>query len=272
MAAISLLATVHLQADKWLVSKYLPLEVLGYYGVASIVVSKLGLVTSAMAQAALPAFSALVHADDRHRLMAQYRKLQDLLCMGTLPILAAIPFAAVPLFTAVLNAEAATLLVIPVTLLCVGTYLNGTLNMPYVVSLALGKPEITSRLNLLALVIVLPVTAFLIWRFGLVGAGLSWVVYHLFAYGYVVPRIAASCLHMPASAWYRQVLRMMGMGGLTFGIAGMAVHAAGPSSIPLAAASYTGALLVFLLGASRFVGDEARAVLASWPQRIGIRA
>ena len=44
------------------------------------------------------------------------------------------------------------------------------------------------RLNLVALLVVTPVTAALVYAFGIPGAAFSWVFYHLFAYVYTVPQ------------------------------------------------------------------------------------
>ena len=79
-------------------------------------------------------------------------------------------------------------------LLSVGTYMNGTASIPYMLSLALGRPDIGLRTNLWAMVIVLPIPAVLIYKFGLVGAGLSWVVYHVFLYVYMIPKVCRECL------------------------------------------------------------------------------
>src|SRR5207248_5915560 len=87
-----------------------------------------------------------------------------------------ISFAALPLFSYLFNPSAAHLLLLPTALLCLGWYMNGTLNVPYVFSLAAGKPEISSRSNFLALFIVLPITFVLVLTLGLTGAALSWVV------------------------------------------------------------------------------------------------
>ncbi len=111
--------------------------------------------------------------------MSQYRKLQDLLCFGIVPVFAAIPFAVLPLFSYILNEEAAHLLLLPTTLLCVGFYMNGTMTVSHAFSLAVGKPGISARQNFYALFTVLPVTALLIYYLGLTGAGFRGVLSEL---------------------------------------------------------------------------------------------
>ncbi len=257
-ASISFLAMVHIQADKAIVSKLLPLGVFGYYSFASNAISRSTLATTAVSQAALPSLSALYKEGDQLGLMAQYRKLQDLLCFGTVPLFAIIPFAALPLFTYSLNAGAARALLAPALFLCVGFYLNGTLNTPYVFSLAVGKPEIVARLNLYALFLVLPVTFTLVYFFGLNGAGFSWVFYHLVGYAYVVPRVCSECLKLPASAWFLHVLKVFGWVVLTYGIAWGVIASLGAFTIAPLALAYLVASAGFLLAAYFSIGPELR--------------
>lgn len=271
MMFISIIATIHMQADKLIISKLLPIGAFGYYGVAYGNVSKGQLLTGSVSQAAFPSFSAMFKAGDRTGLMSQYRKLQDLLCFGIVPIFAAIPFALLPLFSYLLNEEAALLLLLPTTLLCVGFYMNGTLNIPYVFSLAVGKPGIAARQNFYALFVVLPVTALLIYFFGLTGAGLSWVFYHIFAYFYGVPRMCRECMEIPVWKWYFHVLRIFILVGLTYGIAWIIMSIIGNHSILLLTSAYVGASIVFLTASYFLIGDELRGTVSRFFQVLKAR-
>ncbi len=271
MMSISILATIHTQADKVIISKLLPIGAVGYYSIAYSNVSKGTLLTGAVAQAVFPSFSALFKARDRVGLMSQYRKLQDLLCFGIVPIFAAIPFALLPLFSYLLNEEAAQMLLLPTTLLCVGFYMNGTATVPYVFSLAVGKPGIAARLNFYALFVVLPVTILLIYYLGLTGAGLSWVFYHVFAYFYGVRRMCRECLEIRVWEWYRHVLKIFALVGLTYGIAWITLSVVGNHSILSLAVAYIGASVVFLIGSYFMIGEELRGTLSRLFQALKAR-
>jgi len=261
MMSISIIATIHTQADKLIISKLLPIGAVGYYGVAYGSVSKGTLLTGAISQAAFPSFSALFNAGDKSGLMTQYRKLQDLLCFGIVPIFAAIPFAVLPLFSYILNEDVAKLLLVPITLLSIGFYMNGTLNIPYVFSLAVGKPGIAARMNFYALFIVLPVTVFLIHYLGLMGAGLSWIFYHIFAYLYGAPRICNECMKIPVWEWYWHVLKVFILAGITYGTVWFILGRIGNHSILALITGYVGGSIAFLLGSYFMIGDEFRETL-----------
>jgi O-antigen/teichoic acid export membrane protein len=261
LAGITVLSIIHTQSDKAIVSKLLSLGVFGYYGMAYNAVSRGMLVATSVSQAVFPSFSALDKQGDRDGLMRQYRKLQDLLCYAIVPMFAAIPFTARLLFTFVLNAQAARMLLWPVTFLCVGFCMNGTLAIPYVYTLAVGKPEIAARSNFYALFAVLPVTAWLVYQFGIAGAGFSWVFYHLFAYTYAVPRMCSECLGMPVWKWYLHVFKVFVLAGLTYGGAWAIITFLGSSSILSLALGYLVASIVFVAAAYRLTGGELRETL-----------
>jgi len=258
MAMISLLAIIHMQADKVIVSKLLPIGLFGLYTVASGAVSRSSSIAVAIFQGAFPHLSALNNAQQRPGMLSQYRKLQDLVCFTTLPLFAAVIFAAKPLFTLLFNAEAARLLLLPVVFLCLGFYMNGALTIPYAFSLADGRPDISARSNFYALFIVLPVTTLLVHFFALNGAGFSWVWYHLFAYTYAVPRICRECLATSTWGWYVHVFKPMALGCATYGAAWLFLASAGQHSILPLTLMYVLASCLFLLGSFAWIGTELR--------------
>ncbi|MHB8688604.1 MAG: lipopolysaccharide biosynthesis protein [Candidatus Dormibacteraceae bacterium] len=262
MMTISLLSLIHIQTAQLLVSKLLPIVQFGFYGLASSTVSRAQFVTGAVAQAAFPSFSILVASDSRALLLSQYRKLQDLVCFGTLPLFAGICFAVVPAYSYVFNASAAHLLLLPTVFLALGTWMNATLNIPYMLSLAMGKPEIAARLNIYALLCVLPVTAALTYLFGLPGAGFSWVFYHLFAYAYMVPKICHECLQDDPSAWFLHVLKILGVAVVTYGPAWAVIMARNASSsVPMEILAYGAATFGFGFGSYILIGPELRQTI-----------
>jgi O-antigen/teichoic acid export membrane protein len=258
MMVISVLSLVHTQAAQVIVSKLLPIAEFGFYGFASSTVTRATFVTGAAAQAAFPSFTSLFASGDQPGLLRQYRKMHDLVCYGTLPLLTGLCFAALPVYTYVFNAGVAQRLLLPTGFLALGTWMNATINMPYVLSLAMGRPQIAARLNLYALIAVLPVTAGLILVYGLPGAGFSWVFYHLFAYAYLVPRISRECLRSPILAWYIHVLKVVGLAAVTYGLAWLVINSLQAFSLPALFAAYAAATVAFGVGAYVSIGPDLR--------------
>ena len=218
MMSISVLAMVQTQTDKLLVSRLLPISQLGLYSFLYTLGARASFVSAAVSQAALPSLSGLHRSGDESGLTSQYRKLQDLVCFGTLPVFAAIPFFALPLLGYLFNDQIAQSLLLPTAFLSLGFYMNATITMPYTTSLAVGRPRIAVQLNLVALLVVTPVTAALVYLFGIPGAAFSWIFYHLFAYAYAVPRWCSQCLHQSSRTWYVHVCRAFALGALAYGL------------------------------------------------------
>jgi O-antigen/teichoic acid export membrane protein len=266
MMMVSSLSLIHVQAAQVIVSKLMTIAQFGFYSLASSTVNRAAFVTSAIAQAAYPSFSELVESGARPFLLSQYRKLQDLVCFGTLPLFVAICFAAIPAYTFVFNAGVAQMLLLPTAFLALGTWMNTTMNIPYVLSLAMGKPEIAARLNLYALICVLPLTAALVYYFGLPGAGFSLVFYHLFAYAYMVRKICLECLKVSPWAWYLHALKVLGLAVVTYGPAWAIVSATSPSSIPIVILAYGAGTAAFAVGAYLLIGPELRHTIRRLPR------
>ncbi len=263
MAVISTLGMVHMQSDKLAVSKLLPIGDLGTYGFASILAAGISRVTTSIVQAAFPAFAALHQEGDRTMLLRQYRRLHLLVTCLTPPFFAALTFGTSPIFAYVFDASVARALVVPVALLCGGWFLNATLNVPYVLSLAVGRPDIVARQNLLALVTVLPVAVLGVVVFGLRGAAFGWVFYQLFAYSYGVPRICRECLGMSPLAWYRDVAKVTAVIVITYGAAYWLALSAGRGSLGWLVACYAVSSALYAAIVALLIGRELRGLRPS---------
>jgi len=272
MMSISVLASIHMQMDKIVVSKLFPVGVFGYYGFTYGSVSKGALIAGAIQQASYPSFSALHEKGDGLTLMTQYQKAQDLICFFLLPLYAAIPFVSIPVLSYLFNQETAELLLLPATFLGLGFYMNATLAIPSVFSQAVGKPGIILRMNFWAIFAVPPVTVILTHLFGLTGAAFSWVFYHLFAYAFAVPRICDECLGIPAWKWYWHAMRAFLLAGLSFGGAWLIWNAVRDPSILSALLAYLSASVVFFVGSLFLLGPQLRGTLSLYQRRLFARS
>jgi O-antigen/teichoic acid export membrane protein len=261
MMTITALAVIHTYSDKLAVSRLLPIASLGWYAFAGSLVARGTLLTNAITEAIYPALSGLFQRGERAAMAVHYRVNHDLVCYGTAPVYAAIAYASLPLFTMLFGPSTAQSLLLPVVILCLGYYANGTLSVLYVYSLAVGKPEITSRYSLLAALISLPLTVISVARFGLAGASLGFLSYHLFFYAVAIPVYCRECLGVPATEWYRHLGRVLGLAAATYGTGFALVEwfwAMQPVALLLVfAVASTG----FTLVAYRWVDPELRAML-----------
>jgi O-antigen/teichoic acid export membrane protein len=261
MIYISILAMVQKQADKLMISKMMPIGLLGYYGFVFGALNKAGLITSSIAQAAYPSLCTSYDENDKTALVAKFKELQDLVCLVTVPIFAGILFAAMPTLTFIFDYNTAKLLQVPVMLLCLGFYLNGTMAIPYRIILTTDKPEIAVRQNFYAIFSVLPITFGAIYLYGLSGAALGWVIYFLFSYIYSVPRIFKECLNLSPWLFYSHIFRILLLATLTYGSAYIIISIAISFNIMTLIVTYLVASLFYFAGVYIIVGEGLRKLI-----------
>lgn len=274
MVAISSLSVVFTQGTQVILSNLLTIAQLGFYGFLNSLTARAAFVPGAISQAAQPSLNRLASLGDEAAFQMQFRKLQDLVSFGTAPIFALIPFATIPLLTYLFNASVAKSLLLPAAFLSLGFYMNAMLVVPFIASLAVGRPQIATQGNLIALVFVLPITAALVITFGLTGAAFSWVFYHLFAYIYQIPRYCRECLHLPVREWFGRLGRVVLLIAVSYGLAWSILSLLGAWSLTALLLGFVLASIIYLLSAYRVVGPEFRAsaleqlrILRSWRAR-----
>jgi len=271
MATLSVLNMTLSQYDKIVVSKLQSIANVGYYSFASTVMVRISFAANAIGQAALPSFASLHRIGDPKPLLVQYRKLQDLMAYGMAPVLAAAAFSAVPLYSYLFTRQVAFELLVPTAILCLGFFMNATVNIPYTFSVAVGRPEIASRASVIALFVVVPVTTMLVYFFGLTGAASSLVVYQLFLYGYLIPRICHQCLQISVLSWYFQIIRVLVLAAFTYGSAWVLLVVPHSYSLPALTIAYVIASIAFLGGAFLLIGPALRETIVLLPRRLQVR-
>jgi O-antigen/teichoic acid export membrane protein len=271
MSALSLLNVAQTQFDKLVVSKLLPIATVGYYSFSSTVVVRISFASAAVVQAALPSFARLQQLGDRAQLLLQYRKLQDVVCFGLVPVYAAACFGAMPLFTYLFGRSTAWELLLPIALLCLGYFMGATTNVPYTFAVAAGQPDIASRANFLALFITIPATTILIYYFQLVGAGSSWVVYYLFLYAYMIPTICKRSIGISVWGWYLHVGRVLGLAAVAYGLPWLVLVVPHSYSTMWSVVGYVVGSVLFLAGALALIGPDLRETIWQLQQRLMLR-
>jgi O-antigen/teichoic acid export membrane protein len=257
-ASGSVLAVVHKQIDKVVLSKVLTIGNVGYYGFAYGTLSKAGIIVSAISYAAYPAFSELFILEDSDGLKKQYLKLLELISLTTIPIFAAVIFAAIPVTTYLLNQNIALTLFPCFLFLGIGFYFNGTLNLLYQLTLAINRPDISMRSNFFALFIVTPITIALTYFFGATGAAISWVAFNIYTYIYCLPKICKIFLKEKTIKSYIKAIQFFLVAIPSYGTAWLFLEQFGNFSIVGYFSAYLGGTVAFISIAAFIVGEDLR--------------
>lgn len=176
MMGITLLALLLTQVDKILLSKLLDLSSYGYYMLASTVAGALYMLIYPIGQAWFPRLSELHSRNDLAGLATAYHQGTQLVSvtMGSAAIIL-IVFAEEILFTwtqdAALSHQTANL----VSILALGNLLNGLMWIPYQTQLAHGWTGLTTQINFVAVLVIVPAIMWVAPRYGAEGAAWVWV-------------------------------------------------------------------------------------------------
>ena len=176
MMGITFLALLLTQVDKILLSKLINLTAYGYYMLAATVAGALYVVITPIAQAWFPRLSELHALHDQHGLISIYHQGAQLVTvtMGSAAVVLIVfaePILHLWTQDAVLAQSAAKL----VSLLALGNLLNGLMWIPYQTQLAHGWTGLATKINLIAVLIIVPAIWWAAPRYGAEGAAWVWV-------------------------------------------------------------------------------------------------
>lgn len=205
VATISLLGSGISQMDKLLLPGLVSLKIFGYYMVAHTLGRAIVQLSFPVATAYRPLFAKLVANKQDAELSNQYHKASQLMAVSLIPAAMVIAVFSEELLWLWTNnreivIEAGTL----VSLITIGTMLNGLVNIPYSIQLAYGYLRLGLIVNFVSAIILMPAFYFGVTTYGVIAAGWIWLILNL---SYVLVNV--SIMHRKylcnqARVWYGQ--------------------------------------------------------------------
>jgi O-antigen/teichoic acid export membrane protein len=177
MGGVGLTALAFTQLDKIILSRMLGLEGFGHYMLATTVVSGLYVLISPLFNVIYPRFSLLVATGETEKLIGLYRLGTRAFVALLFPIAMVLAFFAgdlVQLWTR--DASIAVSVAPVITLLVIGSTLNGVMYFPYALQLAYGMTWIPLVINLALMLFLVPSIIFLANEYGAQGGGMAWML------------------------------------------------------------------------------------------------
>ncbi|QQV78463.1 oligosaccharide flippase family protein [Sphingomonas aliaeris] len=184
MIGISVLAMLLTQIDKILLSRLLGLTEFAHYMLATVIAIALETIVAPVFQAVSPRLSRLHAAGDEAGFIDLYHGAAQLVSVtaGTAAFVL-IGFSEIVLLAwtgdAALSKEVAPLL----KLLALGYLCNILMWMPYQAQLAFRWTGLTLRMNMVAVVVIVPSLLWAVPRYGAISAAFAWVTFN---FSYVV--------------------------------------------------------------------------------------
>lgn len=267
MLGITVLSLLLTQVDKLLLSRLLPLGEYGYYALASTIATALYLLVQPVTQTYYPRFCHWLATENSYMTVATYHQGAQLVVALTAPAaltLFAFPTQVIDLWTRneTLASHAGPLL----RPLCLGTFCNALMWIPYQMQLAHGHTKTALSVNLVAVGLVVPSVLWITPRYGSMGAAWIWFAlnasYVLVATHFMYP----SFFRAQRNKWYRDdvVLPV-----LCAGAAVAAIYAVVPpgASRPVMAIALLASVILASLAAAMGAPDLRVALLNFRRQR-----
>lgn len=204
MSGITITALVLMQLDKIILSRLLPLKTFGYYILACAVSNGLtGLIITPVFNAIFPRFSFLVASRDQKGLSELYHASTQVMAVLILPAAAVIAlFSQEIMMLWTRNTEIASQTAPIVSVLVIGTALNGLMNPPYALQLSHGWTRIGLVINTFFILTMVPTIFLAINWYGPVGAAFVWVLLNGIYMAFGVPITHRRLLKGEAVRWF----------------------------------------------------------------------
>lgn len=180
MMSITFLAILLTQVDKLLLSRLLTLESFGYYTLAATVTTLLYMVVNPITNAIYPRMVELVSQKEMSKLIVTYHQGAQLVTVLTAPIVTLLFFYAQGiLFMWSGNPQLASNTAPILSILAIGSFLNGLMYIPYQLQLAHGWTSLAVKTNTVAVVILVPAILWGVSQYGAIGAAWVWVLLNI---------------------------------------------------------------------------------------------
>lgn len=176
MMGITLLAFLLTQVDKMILVKMLSLSEYGYYTMAFLVSNILNMIVVPLSQAVFPKFVELKTREDSVALINLYHKSAQLITVSV-GVLAGylIFFSDTIIMIWTQDAELTKAVAPLVSVLSFGTFLNILMWMPYQMQLAYGWTSLAVKMNIIAIMFIIPAILLIVPIYGAIGSAWIWV-------------------------------------------------------------------------------------------------
>lgn len=185
LTGIGIVSLILTQTDKLILSKMVSLEEFGYYSLAiTLAGTGIGIIVSSIQTAYFPHFSQLVGQDRIPELKKIYHQGCQVMSFFVIPVVMVLVFFSYDILLVwTRNPVVAERTYVLLSLVAIGTGLNGLMHLPYFAQLAYGITRIGLMQNLVAIVFLVPLMILATLKFGAVGGASCWVILNL---GYTI--------------------------------------------------------------------------------------
>lgn len=180
MASISLIGVLLTQVDKLVVTKFSTLEMFSYYSIAGSIASLPIILVGALGSAVFPRFTEIVALSNQGYMDKIYKTTSEITGIILIPAgLLLLLFSGEFIYAWTGSNLIADQAKVTASLLIGGQILQSATVIPYNLAIAHGSVKFSQKLGFFSVIIITPLLIFLTIRYGIVGAGMSWLILNI---------------------------------------------------------------------------------------------
>lgn len=177
MMIMSILSSVLMQTDKLVTSKFLSLTEFGYYTLGSSLAQVPIIAVTPIGLALLPKFTELISNGKKTELNLLFRRGSFIIAtISTIISLILIVYMPNILFLWTGNKQLTEVITLVARILCLGSLFQALQLLPYFLGIANGHTSTNIKLGVLSIAFLIPSLIFLVKDYGIVGAGVPWLI------------------------------------------------------------------------------------------------
>lgn len=202
---IGLTSSLLTQTDKWIISKYVPLDQFSAYVLTFTMVSPITiLVALPVGSAVFPLFSRLFAKSDNGNLAIEYHRWSQLVAAFSLPMVGALltfgeSFSNLWLPS---NSKLVSDLIVILPWVLLGTLFNTLMMVPYFLQVASGWVRLSIYKNIFLLFLFVPTLIFAVPKYGSIVGGWCWLAINVGYYFVEIPIMHRRLLKNEMWSWW----------------------------------------------------------------------
>ncbi len=173
MTVTNIVSPLMVYIDRFMVAGVMSVVAVAYYATPHEMVTKLGIIPSALLGVFFPAFAAVM-AGDRTRIGGYFQRVATTFLVILFPVVLFIALFSREILLLWIGPEFAANSATVMVIFLLGVYVNGFARLSNTLIQSDGRPDITAKLHLLEFIPYMVSLWFFMHLFGVVGAALSW--------------------------------------------------------------------------------------------------
>jgi O-antigen/teichoic acid export membrane protein len=203
VTGITIMTIILTQADKIIISKFLPLAIFSYYMIATNISSILSQLAGQISSVLFPRISQFAAENRIADIAILYHKGCQIVSAIIIPLaLVLVFFSKEVLLIWLQDQDLAQKIYLILNLLVIGTALNSLMAIPFIMQLAYGWTSLLFYTNVVSVLVLIPLLIFMTLSFGIIGATVAWVILNTGYLLILIPLMHSRLLKEEMRRWY----------------------------------------------------------------------